>query len=219
MTLDDLRDSLRGLVDDTVSPYLWSDDELDIYLNKAQVEAADRADLLVEDGNPVYCDISTVIGQAFYEISPLITEVRSVYFNGEKVNKREISELDTSRPTWRTDTDTENIYTYYITGSRIRLVPTPAIVGAIEMIVKRIPTVINSVLDIPEKYHLDLLDWAAYLAYTKRDIDTQGDQNPVPNVQATFHENKFTKTFGPSTNAQISKKEQNYRETIVSSWV
>lgn len=218
MILTELIDHLRMMLDDTTEPYLWSTAELTIFINRAQLEAADRADLLIEEGNATYCNRALIPGTAYYILNPVVTEVRNVYLNGILVEKKELLELNEMSSTWQTDTYEEGVYYFYKTGQRIRIVPTPQVAGTIEMIVKRLPTEIVDTLDIPERYHLDILDWAVYLAYMKNDTDIQGPDAEL-RARARFHQQKFASNFGPGTTVELDRKAQNIRRGINSHWI
>jgi hypothetical protein len=92
MTGQELVAALReSRLDDTAPPYLWSDTELLRFLNYAEVQACRRAHLIIDwttandsgtaatagtAGQKPLCSISLVAGQATYNLSPKILQVR-----------------------------------------------------------------------------------------------------------------------------------------------
>jgi len=216
MTLDELIDAYRLIADDTVEPYLWSSAEIELYINEAQVEAATRARLLVEDGNATYCSIPTVIGTSTYAIHSLVLEIKYLYLDDVLLPKTTIEELNDEDPEWRTNTELTT--RWYQAGQAVSIVPTPTEIGAITMVVVRQPITIVDALDIPERYHMKMLDWALALGFRKRDTDTAGTPDQPPSMIASQFESRFEKTFGPATDARVQHNELNYRITTKNSW-
>lgn len=74
MTLADLLNICRSRLDDTVEPYLWSDDELLSYANKTLREVCRRTKCLRDDS----LVITTIIGEADYKLPDYVLEVTEV---------------------------------------------------------------------------------------------------------------------------------------------
>lgn len=198
MTLDDLVDTLRVTINDTVSPYLWSVDDLELYINAAQQQATLRANLLFESSNATYCSIVLAPAVAVYQVHALVYEVRSVLLDNKLLTRTTKEHLNSEDEGWQTTTGTPTHY--ILTGQELQVYPTPVSVGVLNMTVYRLPITIVSLPDIPERYHLQMLDYAAFLAYSKRDSDTSSTS-----ISAQYI-NRFTANFGEAQTANITRQ-------------
>lgn len=228
MTVDDLLEELRIRLDDTVSPYLWSDDELTKYLDKAHEEAAIRARLIEfdtqEDEDPAIDQIQVVTGTAAYAKDSRIIEIRRALYNGFLLVRTYETELDDLYgDDWRSEVGEP---THYIEKqSTVRLYPFPEEVLSddpdpvpinaeiLDLVGFRLPLgklgeSIQSP-EIPLKDHANLMDWAAHLAYLRPDAET------VNQKLADYYEAKFTKEYGERLTANQERKRHEARRKTV----
>ena len=83
MTLQDLIDEQRGLLDDAEKPYLWSDVELLRYNNKAIDRLATDAFLITDAATAAVCQLSlTLLLGAHYTKHAKIVKVRECRLTG-----------------------------------------------------------------------------------------------------------------------------------------
>ena len=74
MNLGELRSDFRGRVCDTKKPYLWSDREVDGYINEALIEAVDRG-LMIYDRESFTVDVA--VGVTDYALDKSIIRVNA----------------------------------------------------------------------------------------------------------------------------------------------
>lgn len=201
MTKAELISFARIVLDDTVEPYLWSDTELTQYLQEAEMEAAERGKLLIEEDTTAYCEIDLVDGTAVYDLDSLVFDVDKARVDGQAgyLSRTSCERLDEERPGWE---DYEGTPThYYLIGSKIRVVPTPATDGTLDMVVFRHPTnPMGTSPEIPARHHYRLLDWVGFRAYNKRDADTYDP------VKAKGFEKAFEESFGRRWSAEMQER-------------
>ena len=86
MKLAELIDLFRTDANDTVQPYLFSDEAITGWLNEAVVEACVRSRLLHMADDADVCRIDVVPGQAVYQLHPSLYEIThlSHHIDGER---------------------------------------------------------------------------------------------------------------------------------------
>ena len=83
-TLLQIRTTTRTTLDDTsITDQLWTDDELNEYINDAENQSCKIADLLVDSTIASVCDITLVNGTGTYSISPLILKIFRAFVDGD----------------------------------------------------------------------------------------------------------------------------------------
>lgn len=225
MTLGELRSALRVRLDDTVMPYLWPDGVLDSYLNQAVNEACLRADLIIDSTTPDVGVIETTPGVASYDIhaSVYFLEDVSIGPRFESLVKLGVRDLRTLHPDWQTAQGVPVIYATDLTSySReglahtLRLYPTPDAVYELALTAHRVPLeplTDSDAPEIPARLHMDLLHWAAHLAYMTRDVDT------IAYERAMFHADMFERAFGPIRSAEwAEERRKKYIRRVQSHW-
>jgi len=83
-------------------------------------------------------------------------------------------------------------------GNTITFILAPSTSDTAYLVVSRIPLIsftLQTSPEIAEKYHIDLCDWAAHLAFMKPDSDTINEN------LAKFYNDRFTAKFGPLPDA------------------
>ncbi len=178
MTLKQLRDLLRGQrLDDVPAPQLWSDADLNHYLNEAEREAAIRMRCLTDSTT---FTLTLVSGRRFYALDPLILEVFEARLGGKPAPLYKTSQHELDQNVWDWQTHTGDVSHWFMENwNQLGVYRTPGAEqagGVITLSVVRRPLVDmegdDDEPEIPEHFHADLLDWAEHLAFLKNDADT-----------------------------------------------
>ena len=170
MTIVELIAAFRTMSDDDTQPYLWSDNEITLYLKDAEMEAVSRARLIIESSGATYCEIALVNGTHTYDLNPLVLEVLRCKVGTALLARMDGDGLDTELPGWDDLTGAPKYY--HLVGQKIRVAPTPTTSSTLKITVSRLPISMASTgPEIHARFHLRLLDWVLHLAYQKRDSD------------------------------------------------
>jgi len=202
------RGALRGLfrtrVDDTAAGQLWDDGYVNDLLNEAVQEANLRARLLVDQTTDAVTLINVVAGTAKYQLNPSIIVLRRAEFQlttgsmpPRVLERKSYDELDRRWPYWRSLTGTIPVNVIQdFDEHALTLSPVPECDGTLRLTVWRHPLDIE-VMDtdadepaIPVQYHRRLIEWAAYQAYSNKDVEKY-DPNSADRALAMF-----TKEYG-----------------------
>lgn len=186
----------------------WSDATLVRYINEAQDRFAKRTECLRDAATPETCQLQLVVGQQDYALHPKVIGVLSARCVGDGYDLARAghSNLDTYRYNDTRFFDTSYITT--LTPGKViafttdegmladarntlncmtfRTYPN---VGAgyaslVNMRVVRFPLArlhlrdLEGQPEIPEQYHINILDWAGYLALRQPDLDVAGGDAP-----------------------------------------
>ena len=187
MTLQGLIDIFRLESDDLKTPPLWTDDELIEYANDGEEQACRRARLLVDSTTDSVCSLSFTAGSSpLLTLSPFILGIRGVTWisSGVPVVRRVLipmlgSRMDEAIPDWETAVvqpgSQPSVYVTGIETQAIRLHPTPAVNGTVELSVFRLPidkmAALGDEPSIPVYAQRALVQWMLYRAYSKQDAD------------------------------------------------
>jgi hypothetical protein len=186
----------------------WSDTTLVRYINQAQERFAKRSECLRDAATPEVCQLQLVAGQQDYALHPKLLGILSARCVGDGYDLARAghSNLDTYRANDTQFFDTSYISTLtpgkviaFTTDEGLLADAQNALncmtfrtypnVGAgnavlVNMRVVRLPIRTLKLSDlegqpeIPETYHLDMLDWAGYLALRQPDLDIAGGDAP-----------------------------------------
>lgn len=203
MTLDALRYELRvRRLDDAVAPFLWSDAELDDYLNDAVRQACIRQRLIVDAETPEVCALMLAPNQRSYAVHPAVLAVRAAAIEGNgALTITTLRRLARRDPDWFLDEDAcgspEFLIVDYQQG-KIALHPTPDAAATLRLCVWRTPldeiermqAPDDEPVAVPAGLHADLVDWAQARAYDKKDAET------LDVSRGLAAEARFTATFG-----------------------
>lgn len=188
---------------------LWEDEELiDDYANAAR----DRLFLLcrnliidsttADDGAPPtalpVCRIAVKKDVATYVISPKVIEISRVKLASQSTPLVKVlqSQLDAYFPNWQTNPAQNSPYGAWcpdLDSDSITIFPTPAADDTALLTVSRFPLQRLKITDntIPlgfrEEYHEDLIPWILYLAFSKKDPET----NLEHSAQAEYQRKLF----------------------------
>lgn len=213
MTLVDLISAFRARTDDATEPHLWSDDEVALYLNEAQADAAQRAKLIRDTTTPEVTQIAVTASGTDYPLhaSVLSVERAKLASQSRPLEPITVAELDASYPGWENMVGQPKFYVE--DNGRIRLVPQSPMDDTLSLTVFRLPLVeMKQDTDAPEihaKYHYRMLDWALRCAYLKQDSETL-DKGKAGEYQAMFEQ-----SFGMLPDANVQRKQRARQSTIV----
>lgn len=191
MNLGQLRAQARIKLDDTVADYLWSDAELDMYINEAETEACIRA-LLIDDSDNADFNIDITTTLKRYQLNQKIIRIDSIILE--------------SRPQYSFDD-------WYTTQTSLMLKELPVNADTLILSFYRTPLEImvdnDDAPEIAEHHHYRLIDWVCFRAFSKPDSDGNDMQ------RAAFHEAEFIKSFGqrPDNNV-LRKQKRNTNHTV-----
>ena len=99
---NDVINVFRSIADDTVPPYDWSDDELQVWAQEAEDEAARRTRMLRDSSSSVAYALVLGTGVQFLTLDPRIIYIKRVHLASKSwaLVKKHKSDLDTIFPGW-----------------------------------------------------------------------------------------------------------------------
>lgn len=207
--LHDVSDQISG-----PSSQLWSDERLIRYINEAQRRFARMSFVLVDDATTEVVDVPLVEGQARYPLHPAVFAVLSARYDTSvsdmtrtghsmlnsyrrvDVPFTDLSALETLTPgrpeVFATDEAVSADDYGSMTRVTLRVYPTPSEAEdgkTVHLRVVRYPidalTHSTQIPELPEDHHLEMLDWAAYLALRIVDHDA-GDVSRAHEFRRMF---------------------------------
>lgn len=180
---------------------LWSTTTLVRYIDEAQRKLAREGLVLRDAVTPAVTTVTLVAGQSEYALHPSILAVMSARQDGNAVDMTRtghaplqayqpagtqfsdptsFSALSPGKPlAFATDEGLLTDEDGSLSGVSLKLYPTPTAdyLAPIRLRVVRLPLErfdarnLNAVPEVPEAHHLEMLDWAAYLALRIADVD------------------------------------------------
>lgn len=220
MKLSDLLDELRrNVLRDAstaangrdVDDALWSDDTLLLYLRDAETRFAAQTLCLRDSRTAAVTEIALVSGQADYPLDSRVIACLSAVYDGRislgrsnyatrlgadaqltpNAARHEPREVGEPR-LFYTDKDTGYIGVYPIPGDQQHG-------KLLRLQVGRYPltplskTDLDAEPEVPESWHLDLVEWGAWRALRNHDADIDGDPNNISIVmaRANMHRKRF----------------------------
>lgn len=202
MTRGELRRRWRSRVKD-IKPqsYLWSEEDFDAFLDEAIIEAARRAHLIVDSSSDL-TQVTLGAGELSCPLDPRIIFVRRARLvtARRKLNPALTRDLDQQVPEWESATASSPlVYVPDWQSGALAVWPPSAIDDTLALTVVREPLAgLASDTESPEiapRYHLSLLDWVSYRAYSDQDAD---GADPKAAEQALA---AFEREFGPRAGA------------------
>lgn len=218
MQLSDLMTLFRQEADDTVEPFLWSDDELIEFANDAEQEACRRARLLLDSTTAAACRIAVEPGTMLYRLDPRVLFVRRARFAGARPLRRmTMQDMEDANPFWLdAPPGTPRVFVPDFETGKIALHPPPAAAGTLELTVVRDPlTPMNDESDSPEinpRYHRSLRYWMLYRAYAKQDSQAN-DPKKAADALALF-EQEFGRKSSAIDEAWIAREQVEFDGTF-----
>lgn len=223
MRVGEFIERFRRAVDDLQAPHFWTDEDIVGYLNEAVQEACERAKLLEDRTTPAVCSITLEPGKSTYSLHPSVLEIKRLTLRGRPLHETSVEELDCTFGAWEQRRGVPRHFILEQAAGRsaphVRFVPEPLEADTATMTVYRgaldylRPMACHSEPEIPERYHLRLLDWILHRAYLRQDAEV-------------FNENKaavslglFEQAFGERPDANVQRKHRDKAPPIIrSSW-
>jgi hypothetical protein len=206
--------AFRDRTGDTEAPYLWSDQEVTLFLNAAQDEAAERAYLIFDATTDEVCEIPIVAGTATYDLHPSILKIQRAKLDlgNRPLVETSIEKLDEECQGWETTSGNPCRF-FQTSDTTITLQPNPTVNDTLRLRAFRLPLVrMEDDADEPEiaaKHHYRAIDWALRCAYLKQDSET------LDKGKAAEHEASFTASFGERPDANVQRKRRDRRPPVV----
>lgn len=206
-----LRDVSTIVTGTSQDDYLWTDEALIRYIKDAEEKFAAGTLCLRDSVTTALTRITLIAGQTDYALDPRVASVYSALYNGNvRMGRSSFGTIFgakgdiTPNAAYYEPQSTGQPRLYYTDGdtNSIGFYPTPSAAEAgqtIRIWVSRRPLVplskndLDAEPEIPEEYHLDLLEWAAWRALRNHDADIDGDPQNISIVmaRANSHRNRF----------------------------
>lgn len=185
MSPEELLEQFRSDVQDTVKPYLWSDDEAYRYMQAAYRRFVRETGGVADFNTAEVCEVEFSAADQFIDLHPSILKIAraSLKSDGSKVEIKNITDMDTARGEADyggiapIDLDATGYVRYLVIGEKRnvgRLVYVPTVADTLRLNVYRMPLgeAKDGFEDVEEDHHTYLSLWMQYLAYSKPDPDT-----------------------------------------------
>lgn len=181
---------------DDVTQLRWSNEELTRFINEAQKQAC-RASLLIKTASPTFA-VTVAGGTSEYSLDPRVINIKGAYLasTGKELVETEYEDV-MGMPSWRDTTGTPTHYISDMETGTIHLYPQPTAADTVNLLVYRLPltdldweTAETTSAEIREDHQIDMLYYAAFLAYMKDEANTFDPQRAEYNRQ--LFEKKFT---------------------------
>lgn len=228
--LAELRRNILRDVSDAVSvdeaDLLWSDDALVAYINEGYFRFAQMTEYLQDATTEAVTRIPLVDGQRDYALHPSIIRVLSVELRNTVIpvvstdtyfgNNADITSYEVMAPRNDRSGIVAAVPDYEVGTLKLVGVPDAKNVGEpLRLRVSRYPLAKatldapNEELEFPERFHLDIIEWAAFRALRNHDADAENMakasahktrfMQAVEEVQTEYRARKFSRmTFSPS---------------------
>ncbi len=174
MTVEELIARARARTDDTVSPYLVSDEDLVAFANEAQNQACERA-LLLHDYTSTLCSFTTEAAVAAYPLDRRILAVTRASVDGSHIPLEPLNTHDSYLYQVAQSLGAGRPQALHNTRGHIVGEATPDAEKKGSRIIYRYPlkalTETDQVPEIPAVYHEKLVDWMVFRAFGKWDVE------------------------------------------------
>lgn len=219
MKVADFIAEFRDTVADHAVPPFWSSENIVSYLNEAVQEACERAKLIEDRSTPTVCSLTLQAGESTYQLHPSVFEIKRLTFRGRPLDETSVEELDADAPGWEARSGQPRLFIFEqasgIRPAQVRLVPTPTATDTIALTVCRgalKPLSADNDAgrpELPERFHLRLMEWMLHRAYLKQDADAFD-----PNKSAVSL-GLFVQAFGERPDANVQRKQRDRRPPVV----
>lgn len=209
MTLNQLIKELRRNIlrdtSDAISvdedDLLWTDEALAMYINEAYYRFCHLTEYLQDADTPAVCYVTIVLGQREYPLDPAVIRILSAEYGNIILPVTSTDHMHGDQAEFASyqsvrRSDYPGVYAvvpdYQI--GKIVLVGTPAAEDAgkqLRLRVSRYPLEkltldnANAEPEIPERFHLDMIEWAAFRALRNHDADAENM------AKASAHSTRF----------------------------
>lgn len=200
-TLRELLAQLRVDLDDRVAPYLWTDELLVQFINRALDEACMRAKF-VRDADSESTRVNLIANRSTYDFDCKVLAIRRA--STDTCPALEITNaetLDYKCPNWEREKGSPKWIIFNLDQQWFRVSPTPTKPMVLNLSVWRRPCKLSieqleRCPEIPEIHHYNLLDWAKHLAYSIHDAEAHDPE------AATMAYRMFETHFGRKLSAK-----------------
>lgn len=234
MTLSELIQRFRIAAFDKVEPYFFSDDEITMWLNDAEREAAIRGRLIRDFTTPDVAEIPMVADKAYYPLHEAFYEIEHIgyeyipplangYYDDNSLVLISQEDMTSLNPYWRNKGDMHHLYgnelRYAVQyDTDIRIAPTPKYNGMLYVEGYRVPIKpMKDDDDSPEInaiHHEYLVQWALFRGFSVPDTETF---DPTRSGQA---EAEFTRYFGLRPDSDLRRiTREDVPHTVEPFWV
>lgn len=177
MNTGDLLTRFRDEMNDTVEPYLWSDDLVFSYANEAQKKFAQLTDGIPDSSTAEVVELSVVPAQDSYPLHPTILKIRSAMRadTGRPVDVLNIEDMPTRGYYFDGIPGTVKALVIGMDADTARVWPMPNETVTLRLSTYRLPLVEiidEQALEIPLQHHESLLLWMKSRGYLKQDAET-----------------------------------------------
>jgi hypothetical protein len=208
----DFLDEMPDVLGDPESVMRWPRAFILREIGQAQRQACLRRDLrhLFDDTTAALCTVPLNVGQAAYALDQRVLRIDTARIGTVTLRHLTRVALDEHRPGWRT-LAVGIPDAFYIEGSRLSLVPAPAVPTApLLLAVWRLPLTEpnwTTPLEWPGEQSL-LAHWVAYRAFLRPQPDT------VSESLAKLHLGLFEQAFGPAVPERVRADLLAYPDTL-----
>lgn len=214
----------RRVTNDLTSSFAWSAADVVTYLNDAINEACERAYLLEDRTTASCCTITLLTGVDTYALNAKVIAVKRAVYKNQALEEVSVEAMDARDSRW--EGRTGEPVAYILTDGFIRFTTVPTILFnglQVALTVYRRPLIDRTVVgagadtapEVNDRFHLRLMDWIYYRAYSKRDAESY---MPAKAADALA---LFTANFGVRRDANVQRKIRDRRPPAVrfnSSW-
>jgi len=220
MDLTELIAQFRTFTKDKSEPYLWEDEDITLWFNEAEREAALRARLLF-DKTSDFCEISVVSGTSVYALSKFIHEIEYAYLvdSNDKnwvMRSTDRMALDDNDIYWRENTDVPDKFIQDDTQIELNAIIAASYTLTMEVYRAPLINIEDSRYDEPEialAHHEHLVKWVMHRAYLINDSDAYAAKLSKQYLK------EFEDYFGLRPKAGLRKKEQIDRPQSNKVWI
>jgi Family of unknown function (DUF6682) len=183
VTLNDILTTARAYLNDINQPYIWTDDQLVVCVNKVVDVLAERCFLIEDTLTASVCQITVVANTSIYDVDDHIVRISRAKLASSTrdpltiLREGGVEYMDAQYPTWETynvDTPTA-LLTRGIGTNKVRLWPPPDANDTVNMTVFRKPLTLLSksnlaaVPEIQSKFHWRIFNGVLAEAYSFQD--------------------------------------------------
>lgn len=207
MTLEQLIAQFRTDTDDLQAGSLSLAEDITIWLNEAEEEAAARANLLHESVDTAVCEIAVTAGTTVYDLHASLLAITYASFlesgstDPVDVTLSDVIELDRIYPAWRRTTETPRFAIQL--DKKLRLGCIPQADGTLTIEGYRLPlnpmALDSDTPEIGRVHHRHLVHWALHRCYSRPDAEVHD-----PN-RAQIALDAFTQYFGIRPDADMRR--------------
>lgn len=200
-----------GESDDEAAQLRWSNEELTRFINEAQRQAC-RSSLLLK--KPF--SVSVISGTSEYTLDPEIINISRAYLasTGKPLTEAEYEEV-MGIPFWYNETGTPEYYIVDIESSKITLYKKPDANDTLSLLAYHLP-ITDMSWDLAEiaspeirvEYHLPMLAYAAYLAFSKDEANAFDPQ------RADYYRQVFEREFNVTSAYSETRKRRTKNRPI-----